>query len=155
MRLNTSATIDIAQPRDTVFDFACACETYVKLFRPRGSIAGVASAQILDGALRAGARRRMTLTDGAVIDEDVVAFDRPTRHTYRWTGGLRAPARFLVRGGEGDWTFVEHSGKTRIDWNYAFDLTTPLVYPAAILMLGQFRRWMEQQLGAISASLSG
>jgi len=98
MRLNTSATIDIAQPRDTVFDFACACETYVKLFRPRGSIAGVAAAQILDGALRAGARRRMTLTDGAVIDEDVVAFDRPTRHTYRWTGGLRAPARFLVRG---------------------------------------------------------
>src|SRR6266542_6972894 len=129
MQISTSATIEIARPREAVFDFACACETYVKLFRPCGSIAGVTAAQMIDGApLAAGARRRMELSDGAVLEEDVVTFDRPTRHTYRWTRGLRAPGKFLVSAGEGDWTFTEQARGTRIDWNYTFDLTTPLVY---------------------------
>jgi Polyketide cyclase / dehydrase and lipid transport len=155
MRMRTSATIDIARPRDAVFDFACACETYVELFRPRGSVAGVAKAEMMGGVpLGAGARRRIELTDGAIVEEDVVAFDRPTRHTYRWNRGLRMPAKLLVRAGEGDWTFRDESGGTRIDWIYTFDLTTPVVYPLALVMRGQFQRWMEQQLRAIAKALT-
>jgi len=154
MQIRTSATIDIAGPREAVFDFACACDTYMKLFRSRGSIAGVAKAEMIDGApLAAGARRRIELSDGAVLEEDVLAFDRPNRHTYRWSRGLRTPAKFLVRSGEGDWTFSEHEGRTRIDWTYAFELTTPIVYPAVLIMRGQFRRWMAQQLQAIAVAL--
>ncbi len=155
MRLTTSVSIDIARPREQVFDFACAAETYVKLFRPRGPVAGVVAAEMVDGAkLATGARRRMTLSDGAVLIEEVTAFDRPMRHAYRWSGGLRAPGKFLVRVGEGEWTFAARDGRTRIDWSYTFELTTPLVYPAAAFMLGQFRRWMEQQLSAIDAALT-
>jgi hypothetical protein len=36
-----------------------------------------------------------------------------------------------------------------------FDLTIPLVYPAAVVLLSQFRGWMNQQLGAIEAALRG
>ena len=155
MRLATQATIDIARPREAVFDFACACDTYVRLFRSRGPIAGVVKAEMIDGApLAAGARRRMELSDGAVLAEEVVRFDRPRRHSYRWSGGLRAPGKLLVGSGEGDWAFHEYDGGTRIEWHYAFVLTTPLVYPAAAIMLYQFRRWMEQQLSAINAALT-
>jgi hypothetical protein len=127
----------------------------VKLFRPRGSIAGITKAEMINGApLAAGARRRIELSDGAVIEEDVVAFDRPTRHTYRWNRGLRAPAKFLVHAGEGDWTFSDQDGGTRIDWTYTFELTTPVVYLAALVMRGQFQRWMDQQLCAIAAALT-
>src|SRR5258705_2818027 len=119
MQMRTSTTIEIARPREAVFDFACACETYTKLFRPRGLVAGIAKAEMIDGAaLGAGARRRIEMSDGAVLEEDVVAFHRPKRHTYRWKGGLAAPAKFLVRAGEGDWTFSDQRGGTRIDWNY-------------------------------------
>jgi hypothetical protein len=77
MQLRASATIEIARPREVVFDFSCACETYVKLFRPRGPIAGIAKAEMISGApLAAGARRRIELSDGAVVEEDVLAFDR-------------------------------------------------------------------------------
>jgi hypothetical protein len=156
MRIKTSAAIEIARPREAVFDFACACETYVKLFRSRGPIAGITMAEMIDGAtLGAGARRRIELSDGAVLEEHVVVFDRPTRHVYRWDRGLRAPGKFITRAGEADWTFSEQRGGTRIDWTYTFDLTTPLVYPAALVMRGQFGRWMEQQLHAISASMMG
>jgi hypothetical protein len=155
MQLRASATIEIARPREVVFDFSCACETYVKLFRPRGPIAGVAKAAMIDGApLAAGARRRIELSDGAVLEEDVLAFDRPTRHTYRWDRGLRAPAKFLVRAGEGDWTFRDHGRGTLVVWSYTFELTTPVVYFAALIMRGQFQRWMEQQLYAIAEDLT-
>jgi hypothetical protein len=155
MQLRASATIEIARPREVVFDFSCACETYVKLFRPRGPIAGIAKAEMISGApLAAGARRRIELSDGAVIGEDVLAFDRPTRHTYRWDRGLRAPAKFLVRAGEGDWTFSDQGRGTLIVWSYTFELTTPVVYFAALIMRGQFQRWMEQQLHAIAEALT-
>ena len=155
MQLTTTARIDVGKPRDEVFDFACSCETYVKLFRPRGMIAGVIAAEMIDGMpLAAGARRRMTLSDGAVIDEDVVTFDRPNRHVYRWSRGLRGLGKLIVRSGEGDWTFTGREGGTRIDWRYTFVLTSPLMYPLGAILLGGFRAWMEQQLRAIERALT-
>jgi uncharacterized protein YndB with AHSA1/START domain len=156
MRLATSATIEIAQPRERVFDFATATDTFAKIFRARGPVAAIVGAELLDGAtLGTGARRRMTMGDGAVLIEEVIAFDRPSRHAYRWSGGLRAPGKFLVRTGEADWRFEARGERTRIDWGYTFELTTPLIYPAAAFMIGQFRKWMEQQLRAIDTALAG
>ena len=155
MQITSSATINIARPREAVFDFACACETYAKLFRPLGSIAGIAKAEMIDGApLGAGARRRIELSDGAVVEEDVVAFERPTRHTYRWNRGLSVSAKYLVRAGEGDWTFRDRGRGTCIDWTYTFDLTTPVIHPAALVFRDQFQHWMDQQLRAIAAALT-
>jgi hypothetical protein len=156
MRISTSATIEVSRPREQVFDCACACATYEKLFKARGPIAGIVKAHMIDGASPAtGTRRRIELSDGGVIEESVLAWDRPARHTYRWTRGLRGVGKLLVRSGEGDWIFRETAGGTRIEWGYTFELTTPVVYPAALIMVGQFRRWMEQQLRAIDASLTG
>jgi polyketide cyclase/dehydrase/lipid transport protein len=154
VQVTTKASVDIARARDEVFDFACACDTYVRLFRPFGTVAGIVGAEMVDGVpLAAGALRRITLSDGAVLEEEVLAYDRPTRHAYRWSRGLRAPGRLLVRDGQGEWTFSAQDGHTRIDWQYTFTLTTPLIYPAAAYMLGDFRRWMEQALSAIDTAL--
>jgi len=154
MEISASATIEIARPREAVFDFACSNDTYERLFRKRGPVAGVVKATMADGAAPAdGARRRIELSDGSVVDEIIVSWDRPARHTYRWSGGLKGLGGMLVRSGEADWTFREHGGKTSIDWVYRFVLTTPLVFPAVLVMRRQFRLWMEQQLRAIAAEL--
>jgi hypothetical protein len=154
MRISAHAAIDIPRPREAVFDFACAAETFERLFRPRGLVAGIQKIVMLEGApLAAGARRQVTMSDGGALVEEVTAFERPLRHAYRWAGGLRAPAKFFVRAGEGDWRFSDAAGGTHIDWTYTFELTTPLAYPAAALLRLQFRAWMAQQLRAIAAAL--
>jgi hypothetical protein len=108
----------------------------------------------MDGQpLRTGARRLIEMSDGAILMEDIVAYERPSRHRYRWTQGLRPPAKFLVSAGEAEWIFTERGASTRIDWSYTFDLTTPLVYPLALIMVSQFRGWMVQQLEAIAGAL--
>jgi len=77
MEISASATIEIARPREAVFDFACSNDTYERLFRKRGPVAGVVKATMADGAAPAdGARRRVELSDGSVVDEIIVLWDR-------------------------------------------------------------------------------
>src|SRR5258706_1560771 len=106
MQMSTSASIEIARPREAVFDLSCACETFTKLFGSRGPVAGISVARMMDGQpLRTGARRHIEMSDGAILMEDIVAYERPSRHRYRWTQGLRPPAKFLVSAGEAEWIY--------------------------------------------------
>jgi hypothetical protein len=155
MRIATGTEIVVPGRREDVFDFACSCETFVKLFRAKGLVGGIVGAEMLDGAKPAtGARRRISLDDGSVLVEDILRFERPTRHVYRWSSGLRGPAKLLVRYGEGDWTFSDRAEGTHIDWRYTFELTSPLAYPAGLVLRSAFRAWMQQQLHAIRDALA-
>ncbi len=155
MRIAQSATVHVPRPIEEVFDFSVACETFPRVLRPLGPIAGVAKAEMIDApAPRTGARRRIQMTDGSAIEEELVAFDRPTRHRYRWLNRPAPPFSWLVRGGEGDWTFAPSRGGTSIVWVYSFDLTTPLAYPLAAPFGLLFRRWMMRGLFRIRAALT-
>jgi hypothetical protein len=105
-------------------------------------------------ALAEGSWRRISLTDGSVIDEVILDYDPPVKHRYRWTEGIKPPFSFLVRSGTGCWDFSEVDGGTRIDWSYVFELKSPLAYPALLLIVPLFRGWLKQGLEAIRSELS-
>ena len=154
MQISARVEEHVPRPPEQVFDFATACETFPKVLIPLGPVAGIAHADLLDGdRLRTGARRRIVLTDGSIIDEEVLTFERPSRHRYRWLNPPPAPFAWIVRGGEGDWTFTSFRDGTTITWTYRFELTSPVVYPLAALVIGLFRRWMARGLANVRTQL--
>jgi hypothetical protein len=105
-------------------------------------------------ALAEGSWRRISMTDGSVIEEVILDYVPPSRHRYRWTGGVKPPFSWLVRSGTGCWDFTEVDGGTRIDWGYVFELKSPLAYPVLLLIVPLFRSWLKQGLEAIRSELS-
>jgi hypothetical protein len=156
VKLRARAEVHVPKPPEAVFDFATACETFPRILLPLGPVPGIAKAEMLGaGAPRAGARRRIGMTDGSTIDEEILAFDRPGLHRYRWLNRPAPPFSWLVRGGEAEWTFAPSQGGTRIVWTYAFELTTPLVAPLGAAVIAVFRRWMMRGLEGVRSALAG
>ena len=155
MQLATRAEVHVPLPPERVFDVAVACETFPRILRPLGPIPGIAQARMLDAPGPAtGARRRIELTDGSSLDEELLAVERPSRHTYRWLGPPARPLGLLVRRGTGDWSFVPEAGGTRVVWSYRFELSSPLAAPLAWPVVLLFRRWMAAGLEALRAELA-
>jgi hypothetical protein len=150
LEISTRTEIHVPRPAEVVFDRAVACETFPRILRPLGPIPGVARAELPGGGeAKPGARRRIELTDGSAIGEEILALERPRQHTYRWLDPPAMPLALLVRRGTGDWTFTPEAGGTRIVWAYRFELSSPLAWPAAVLVVRLFRRWMAQGLAAL------
>jgi hypothetical protein len=147
--------VDVDRPVDEVYDFAVAADNFPRLLRALGPIPGIALITMEDGRpLEDGAQRSVTMSDGSVVRELIVAAHRPSRHCYRWTEPPAAPFNLLVRPAEGDWRFHPTGRGTRIDWVYTFDLTTPLAAPLAALVLLLFRRWMQHGLDRIPGEMA-
>lgn len=154
MRIETSAEIEVAKPPELVFDFAVACESFPRVLLPLWPVPGITGAEMLDGAEpKPGARRRIQLSDGSSVEEELLAFDRPIRHRYRWTEPPAPPLGWLVRSGEGDWTFTPSSRGTRIRWTYRFEPSSALAAPLALPIVPLFRRWMSRGLARIRDAL--
>ncbi|MEX1362814.1 MAG: SRPBCC family protein [Nannocystaceae bacterium] len=156
MHVAATAQTEIRRPVAEVFDRLVATRSLPELCLPYGPLAGIVDARIEgDATLAAGVRRVVTMSDGAVLVEDVLELERPQTHAYRWTGGLRLPASLLVRSGEGRWAFSESDGVTTVQWRYRLELTSPLAYPVALLLVRLFDRWMQRALDRGRAALEG
>ena len=155
MHVQIRASTEVPRPLEATFDFATAADGFAKVLRPVPPIPGVRGAEIVGGGEpKTGGRRVVHMTDGSTVYEELLAWERPKRHRYRWASKPAFPFSLLVRAGEGDWHFSPAGTGTRIDWTYRFELTTPLVYPLALLVTALFRRWMQAGLDAIRAELS-
>lgn len=147
MKLTARASVEIPSAPDRVFDFATSCEGFPRFIWPYGPIPGIVRAEMLRGqAPVAGAERHIHMTDGNVVEEELLAYDRPSRHRYRWLKPPAFPFSLIVRTAEGDWRFTPANGGTRIDWDYSFELTSVLAWPFAALLMMIFRRWMQRTL---------
>jgi hypothetical protein len=70
------------------------------------------------GAWDAGGQtRRINLTDGNTIGEEIVAADRPGRFTYR-VGPFSGPTGMVVDHVNGEFVFEEMTGGTFVRWTY-------------------------------------
>lgn len=156
MNVSTSASVVIPKPRDEVFELCCRNETYERHLQPRPPVAGVRKVDFFDGhTLKVGDHRRVTLTDGSVLDEAILEYAPPVRHSYRWGTGLKGPFALMVRSGTGTWEFTEVDGGTRVEWGYDFALKSPLFYPLALPIMPLFRAWLRQSLQSIRDELAG
>ncbi|HTE55923.1 MAG TPA: SRPBCC family protein [Kofleriaceae bacterium] len=156
MRLRTRAAVTIRRPRAEVYDFAVANQTLARTLQKYGPIPGIERAEMTSsGGLTAGAERRVSMSDGSVIEEEILEADRPRVHRYRWVRGLRPPFSLIVRTGEACWTFSDaEGGGTDVEWLYIFQLRSLFAVPAAAPVLLLFRRWMQRGLDRIRADLS-
>jgi uncharacterized protein YndB with AHSA1/START domain len=155
MEIRVAAAVRVRRPLEEVYDFAVAEASFPRIVHALGPIPGIARVEMLDGrVLERGARRRVTMTDGSEVLEEILDAERPRRHRYRWLDPPAAPFNLLVRSGEGDWRFAAADGGTRVEWTYTFDLTTPLVYPLAAAVLTLFRRWMQRALDRIDTAIA-
>jgi len=156
VQLEVHASRVIGAPTEKVFDFAVASENLPRILKVFGPIPGITSIEMLDGAtLATGARRRVRMSDGSEIFEEVTALDRPRRHSYRWLNAPAPPFSLLVRRGEADWIFTASAQGTRIEWTYRFELTSPLAAPLAAVVMMLFKRWMQRGLERITPFVSG
>ena len=147
MNVSAHASVEIPRPAAEVFDLTTSCEDLPRFMHAFGPIPGVARAEMVGGAApKTGTERRVHMTDGSVVGEELLAYERPTRHRYRWLEPPAFPFSLLVRSGEGDWRFSPTNGGTRIEWDYRFELTSPLVWPLALPVTFLFRRWMRGAL---------
>lgn len=156
MELRTRAAVTVPRPRAEVFDFATTNEGLARLLRKLGPIPGIASAEfVVGGGLVAGAQRNVSMTDGSVIEEEILEVERPRVHRYRWLRGLRPPFSLMVRTGEACWTFRDgEGGGTDIEWTYVFQLRSALAAPVAAPTIMLFRRWMQRGLDRIAGELA-
>jgi len=154
VRIEVEAGVEVERPIADVFDFAVALDSFPRFVRALGPIPAIARVEVLDGrANEPGARRRVTMSDGSEVLEEVLVLDRPRRHAYRWISRPAAPLHLLVRGAEGEWRFAPTERGARVDWTYTFDLTTPLVWPLALATLQIFRLWMQRALDRLPQEL--
>jgi hypothetical protein len=152
--IEARAQVQIAAPPEAVFDTGADYRAFARFIHAYGPIPGIVSAQMHGGAApAAGVHRDVHISDRSTLEEVILAFDRPSRHSYRWVRPPAGPLALVVRVGEGDWLFepVQGGRATRLIWTYSFELTSPLAYPAALVLRVVFARWMQKNLDRLRA----
>jgi membrane protease YdiL (CAAX protease family) len=146
----TEATIFVRKPRAMVFDLVVATDTIANVFKGHGPIPATVHAEIVsDGGMKLGAIRRITNSDGSVIDEQIVGFEPPELQAYRLTSGLEPPFSLLVSGACGRWQLDPVGDGTEINWRFGFDLRSAFLYPVARMLMRPFRIAMQRALERI------
>jgi hypothetical protein len=149
------AEVFVQKAPEHVFDFATANDTFPKVLLPVGPIPGIRGQELDTDVLRTGTKRRVFMTDGSTVEEEVLSLERPRVHHYQWLNRPAFPFSLLVKTGEAVWTFRSENDGTRIQWDYTLGLTSPLAYPAMLIVRELFRRWMQQGLEGVRRGCDG
>jgi uncharacterized protein YndB with AHSA1/START domain len=149
MKLTTEASVTVPRPIEAVYDHATNAQGYAKVLLPAGIIPGITAVADLGSS-----RRRVSLSDGSTIDEEVTVLERPRRYAYHWLTKPKAPFGWLIATGEAEWTFEPDGSGTRVRWGYVFTLTSPLAAPLAMPIIPLFRRWMQKGLERLGPTMA-
>jgi hypothetical protein len=150
MKVHTQAVAEYAVPREKLFEDATALESIGAIFKASGPIPGVERAWVVGGGgLKKGTLRRVVLTDGTPLDEELTDFEPPRKIAYR-VKGFRGPFGLLVKHAHVQWIFSPIDIGTRISWRYEFELTSPAALPIALpLVKVAMKRFMDDTLANI------
>src|SRR4051812_11711311 len=124
LRIREATLID--SDSQCVFDHAIMdVNVLAKTVDRIGPLPGVARAVVVGGdSLAVGSNRRVQLTDGSVLNEEIIALDPPSRMAYRQMTGFGFPFSMLVRGAEGQYILTPSGKGTALAWDVRFDLTS-------------------------------
>ncbi len=137
VEIKTWAEVVVDADIERVFDYATDPAKVPSLFTGFGPIPAILRMEVQgDGVQRTGGRRTIHNSDGTALEEDLVEFERPRAQAYRLHGQFVGVTRFILREGSGRWTFESVAGSsrpaTRVRWDYAFVLVSPLALPVAL-----------------------
>jgi hypothetical protein len=154
MNVHARARVRVSKPVTEVYDYATETTTLAKVFVGYGAIPAIVHAEMVDGPLRVGGKRRVENTDGSKLTEEILQLERPRIHAYRIVSGLKVPFSLLIHHGDGTWRFQEVNGGTDVSWDYEFELRSALAWPvAALLMRTQFQQAMQRALALLKNQL--
>ena len=147
MELSVRAQALIDRSPNEVFDVAADYRAWPKVITKTAVIPGVAAVEMLDGAQPGpGAHRRIALTDGSTVEEEILVFERGVEHRYQWVNPPAPPLSYVLKTGHASWLFDRSGHGTKVSWTYRLGVSSTLAYPAALVVAFFFRRWMEQSL---------
>ena len=156
MKVHTQSVAEYATPREQLFELANAGDSFAAIFRSAGPIPGVERAWVVGGGpVRQGTLRRVVLTDGTPLDEEVTDFEPPRKVAYT-VKGFRGAFGLLVKHARAQWIFSPIDVGTRISWRYEFELTSPAVLPVVLpLVKVAMKGFMDQTLANLRSQVTG
>ncbi len=132
--VSIACEVVLAKP-DRVFDFVTDVDVLPRVFTGCGPIPSIQAAEIVGGGEMAeGAVRRVTNSDGSVIDERITALRRGELQEYTLESGFVPPVSYMVHSGKGRWTFEPYDEGTQITWRFAFVPTSIVFWPLLTLL---------------------
>jgi uncharacterized protein YndB with AHSA1/START domain len=154
MTIEVSARVFVPQPRERVFQAAAgetaALSRYFTGYPPL--IPAIIEAEVEGGdPPRAGALRRVRMSDGSRIVERILAFEAPSLHRYDMAE-LNPLQRLLCVNMVSEWRFEAQGSGTRVTWDYSIH-PRALRGAAAWLMGGLLRKAMQRCLDNLAADL--
>jgi hypothetical protein len=103
-----------------------------------------------EGVLKEGSIRRITGTDGSVIDEEVTILFSGKQQSYRLPpGSFKGRFGALVTEAHGNWDYIDQGDSSLVNWTFTFVLTSPLAWPLALPLSMAFQKVMEAALKRI------
>lgn len=157
MKLTLRAWVEVEAGPEASFELATDPSRFPDFFPGNLLVPAVRSVELQgDPPPAPGMLRTVRNADGSCMTECVDAFEPPRVHRYRLVDGFEPPARWMVREAEAAWQVEAAGSGARIDWQYGFHLTHPLLMLLAWPTLGIFfRRAMRDCLARMGAELGG
>jgi hypothetical protein len=132
MELSTEARIVVDRDLESVYAYVTNVNRLGEWVRRRGLIPGVERGTVVGGGrTEVGALRRLHMTDGSTLNEEILEMAPPRLFRYQLTG-FGVPFRWLVRHAEGRWSFDPEGSGTRVTWRFTATLRSPAVLPLAL-----------------------
>ncbi|MBD2033598.1 SRPBCC family protein [Leptolyngbya sp. FACHB-321] len=129
MQIQTIAQVIVNAGIEAVFDASTDCQNLPKFFTGYKGIPAIVSAKTIDGLpLHEGSIRIVTNSDGSSIEEVIVSLARPDTQRYELVKGFKPPFSWLIRAASGKWSYETLDAKTRVVWNFYFELSNLFAY---------------------------
>ncbi|WP_271252239.1 SRPBCC family protein [Pseudanabaena sp. Chao 1811] len=144
MQIQSNAQIVINAEIATVFDASTDCKNLPKFFTGYQSIPAIVGAKTIDELpLHEGSIRIVDNSDGSSIEEVIVLLERPSTQKYKLIKGFKPPFSWLVKTASGQWSYEDLDSKTKVIWNFYFEMSNIFAY--AIFRLAVLRPFQKAQ----------
>jgi hypothetical protein len=144
MHIQTRSQVIIKAQIETVFDVSTDSQNLPKFFAGYQGIPAIVRAKNIDGLpLHEGSIRIVDNSDGSSIEEVIVSLQRPTLQQYQLVKGFKPPFSWLVRTASGQWLYETIDTKTKVTWN--FDFEVPNIFAYIIVRLVVQRSFQQAQ----------
>jgi hypothetical protein len=154
MQVHCHAERNFSCPPAQVFQLIVDPVRFPLAFRGYGLIPAIRMIELVT-PLAVGAIRRIHNVDGSTLSERITILDPPDLHAYTLSG-FRPPFSWLVSCGDARWSVSGKDSQAIVRWDYAFTLSTGLVWPLAAVLLRFFMaRAMQRCLDNMATLLAG